>query len=251
MRKVSFLEALLFTVTLLGVALANVPASWVAHRVAQATGQKVLLTNSTGTLWRGSAELALSGGPDAVGRFPGRLHWHLAPRLKGLEFTLDAADSAEATGALSGTLGWSGAHLNAGRLVMPAQLLTGLGAPFNTVRLEGALTLHWEALDWDYRHGAPRSLVSLTVQADQMRSRLSPVAPLGQYMLRLAWGPLGGKLDLETVTGPLMLSGQGSFVNGRLGFDGQATASDALEPQLIGLLSILGKREGAITRLHY
>ena len=48
-----------------------------------------------------------------------------------------------------------------------------------------------------------------------------------------------------------MLSGQGSIVNGRLGFDGQATASDALEPQLIGLLSILGKREGAITRLHY
>ena len=48
-----------------------------------------------------------------------------------------------------------------------------------------------------------------------------------------------------------MLSGQGTLTQGRLGFDGQATASDDMQPQLIGLLSILGKREGAITRLHY
>jgi len=77
------------------------------------------------------------------------------------------------------------------------------------------------------------------------------VAPLGSYILSAAWGPLGGRIDLETVSGPLMLSGQGTLTQGRLGFDGQATASDDMHPQLIGLLSILGKREGAITRLHY
>lgn len=251
MRKSYALEVLLFALTLALVALMNVPASWVAQRLAQATGQKVLLTNSIGTLWRGSAELALSGGPDALGVFPGRVRWYLSPRLKGLDFTLETGDAGAMAGTISGTLGWTGAHLAQGALVLPARILTGWGAPFNTLRLEGLLRLHWEALDWQYREAAPRTLASLTVEADQLRSRLSPVAPLGQYRLRLAWGPLGGKLDLETLTGPLMLSGQGSMVDGRLGFDGQATASDALEPQLIGLLSILGKREGAITRLHY
>ena len=251
MRKPWLLEALLFAFVLALVALMNVPASWVAQRLAQATGQKVLLANSTGTLWRGSAELALSGGPDALGIFPGRLRWRLTPHLQGIDLTLEAGDAGAMAGVISGTLGWSGGHLAPGALTLPAQVLTGLGAPFNTLRLEGLLKLRWEALEWHYREAAPRTLASLTVEADQLRSRLSPVAPLGQYRLRLAWGPLGGKLDLETLTGPLMLSGQGSMVNGRLGFDGQATASDALEPQLIGLLSILGKREGAITRLHY
>jgi general secretion pathway protein N len=250
-RQPVALEAVLFVLVLGLVALVNVPASWVAQRVAQATGQKVLLANSTGTLWRGSAEMALSGGPDALGVVPGRVRWQLSPGLKGLDFVLEAADAAAMAGAISGTLGWSGGHLAAGSLTLPAQVLTGWGAPFNTLRLEGQLKMRWEALEWHYRDAAPSSLASLTVEAEQMRSRLSPVAPLGQYKLRLAWGPLGGKLDLETLTGPLMLSGQGSIVNGRLGFDGQATASDALEPQLVGLLSILGKREGAITRLHY
>jgi general secretion pathway protein N len=250
-HKPVVLETLLFVLVLLLVALMNVPASWVALRVAQATGQKLLLTNSTGTLWRGSAEMALSAGPDALGIFPGRVSWRLTPGPKGLNFTLEAVDATAMSGAISGTLGWSGGHLAPGALTLPAQVLTGWGAPFNTLRLEGLLKLRWEPLDWSYRNAAPRSLASLTVEAEQMRSRLSPVAPLGQYRLRLAWGPLGGKLDLETLSGPLMLSGQGALANGRLGFDGQATASDALEPQLVGLLSILGKREGAITRLHY
>ncbi len=251
MRKPWLPEVLLFAFVLVLVALMHVPASWVAQRLAQASGQKVLLANSMGTLWRGSAELVLAGGPDALGIFPGRVRWHLTPRLQGVDFTLEAGDAGAMAGAISGTLGWSEGRLAPGALMLPAQILTGLGAPFNTLRLEGLLKLRWEALVWPYREAAPRTLASLTVEADQLRSRLSPVAPLGQYRLRLAWGPLGGKLDLETLTGPLMLSGQGSMVKGRLGFDGQATASDALEPQLIGLLSILGKREGAITRLHY
>ncbi len=251
MRATSFFPALLLTAALIVTALANVPASWVASRVAQSTGQKVLLANSTGTLWQGSAELVLMSGPEAIGRFPGRLRWHLVPHWKGLAFELDCTEQGILAGPISGTLGWSGGHLEPGQLVLPAHILMGLGAPFNTLHLEGVLTTHWDGLDWNYHNAAPSSLVSITVQAEQMRSRLSTVAPLGQYKLRIAWGPLGGKLDLETVTGPLMLSGQGSLVNGRLGFDGQATTSDALEPQLIGLLSILGKREGAVTRLHY
>ena len=240
-----------FVLMVLLVALLNVPASWVALRVAQATDQKLLLTNSTGTLWRGSAEMVLSGGPDALGIFPGRVRWRLSPGVAGLDFTLEAVDASAMSGAISGTLGWSGGRLAPGSLMLPAQVLTGWGAPFNTLRLEGQLKLRWETFEWRYREAAPRSLATLTVEAEQLRSRLSPVAPLGQYRLQLALGPLGGKLDLETLSGPLMLSGQGSIVNGRMGFDGQATASDALEPQLIGLLSILGKREGGITRLHY
>ncbi len=241
---------LVFCLTGIGVALYNLPASWVAVRLAQWSGQRVILAESQGTLWSGSADLVLMNGPGAGGRLPGRLRWHLAPRFSGLGFRMES-ESPEVRGRLSGTLGWRRVHLDGGRYDLPARVLAGLGAPFNTLRLDGPLKLRWDAFDWRYGAPGPEALMSLALEADGLSSRLSPVAPLGHYRLHLAWGHLGGKLDLETVTGPLMLSGQGALVAGRLGFDGQATTSEAAEPQLIGLLSILGKRDGAVTRLHF
>ncbi|MGL6156668.1 MAG: type II secretion system protein N, partial [Ralstonia mannitolilytica] len=63
------------------------PAAWAAERVAAATGQRVLLADSQGTLWHGSATLALTagnGGADAT-VLPGRLSWSIdmLPLLTG------------------------------------------------------------------------------------------------------------------------------------------------------------------------
>ncbi|MDE2344123.1 MAG: type II secretion system protein N [Betaproteobacteria bacterium] len=241
---------LVFCVTALGVAIHNLPATWVAARLAQWSRERVILAESEGTFWSGSGVLVLMNGPGAGGRLPGRMRWRFAPRFSGLGFRIES-DSPEAHGLLSGKLGWRQVHLDGGQYDFPAQVLTGLGAPFNTLRLAGPLKMRWDGFDWRYGASGPEALMSLALDAEGLSSRLSPVAPLGHYRVHLAWGPLGGKLDLETISGPLMLSGQGSLVSGRLGFDGQATASDAAEPQLIGLLSILGKRDGAVTRLHF
>ena len=245
-----FMATAVFLLTFAVVAVAHIPASALAVSLAGRV-PGLVMANSLGTLWQGSAELALQSGPSAAGVLPGRLNWSLSPTLHGMDVVLDEEVQGTSVSRFSGTVGWRKAHLNAGQAALPAQLLMGLGAPFNTLRFEGALNVEWNALDWVYGAAAPESLLSMTVQANQLRSRLSPVAPLGSYILSAAWGPLGGRIDLETVSGPLMLSGQGTLTQGRLGFDGQATASDDMQPQLIGLLSILGKREGAITRLHY
>ena len=242
--------ALLFGVTAVGVALYNLPASWVAARLAQASDGRVILANSEGTLWSGSADLAVSNGAGTASRLPGRLHWQLRPRLGGLGFRVDSAEPG-ANGRISGQVGWRYWRLEGGQYELPAQLLSGLGAPFNTLRLGGRLKLRWGGFDWRYGAPGPETLLPVDLEAEGLSSRLSPVSPLGHYRLHLAWGPLGGKLDLETVSGPLMLSGQGALVNGRLGFDGEAGTSDAAQPQLAGLLGILGKRDGAVTRLHF
>ena len=44
---------------LLGLAL-WAPASWVAHRIADASGARVLLAEADGTVWNGSAALVLT-----------------------------------------------------------------------------------------------------------------------------------------------------------------------------------------------
>ena len=242
--------ALSFAVAGIGAALYNLPATWVAERLAQSSSGRLILANSEGTFWSGSADLALTNGAGAAGRLPGRLHWHLGLRPGGLGFRVESADAA-ANGRISGLLGWRGWRMEGGRYELPASLLAGLGAPFNTLKLDGQLKLRWDGFDWRFGASGPEKLTFAELDAEGLSSRLSPLSPLGHYRVRLAWGPLGGKLDLETASGPLMLSGQGALTKGRLGFDGQATASDVAESQLAGLLSILGKRDGAVTRLHF
>ncbi len=249
MTRYRWLTWLIFVLVAMVTMIDNFPAAWVARWVAQWSGQRVVLAQSEGTLWQGSAALVLLHG-NATGMWPDRVRWQLRLRPKGLEFSLES-QAPENPGRVTGWLGLGSLHLEAGNAVMPAQLLTGLGAPFNTLLLGGQLNWQWTACDWRYRATAPESLMSVTIRAEHLASRLSPVSPLGDYQLHLDWGPLGGKLDLQTLRGPLMLTGQGVVNKGRLSFDGEATAEDAMIVQLTGLLSILGKREGAVTRLHY
>lgn len=250
MRTLRPWSVLVFVVTAIGVSLYNLPASWLAVRLAATSGGRVILADGEGTLWSGSAQLAIANGTGVASRLPGRLRWRLGPRLDGLRFRVESAGPG-ASGQVSGLLGWRSWRLDDGRFELPAQVLSGLGAPFNTLRLGGQLKLRWDRFVWRFGAPGPEALMTMDLDAEALSSRLSPVTPLGHYQLHLAWGPLGGKLDLATISGPLMLSGQGALVRGRLGFDGEATASEAAESQLGGLLGILGKRDGAVTRLHF
>ncbi len=251
MRQRSGWIWLLFLVVVGGTLLFNVPATWVAQRLAREPGVKLLLTNAEGVWWDGAADIFLLSAQQTLGRIPGRVHWRMRLSTQGLHWMLEDSDTRFLPQPLQGTLGWSVLRVQGGQLNFPASLLLGLGAPFNTLQLTGALQLQWNALEWSWTGKATRQLTTVTLQANNLGSRLTPIKPLGSYTLRLSLGPLGGRLDLETVVGPLLLQGQGTLGGGRWGFDGTATANDAQAPQLLGLLSILGRRDGLVTRLHY
>src|SRR6185369_8423029 len=67
--------------------VAFAPASWLAHAIASATGQRLVLADARGTIWSGSAVAVLAGGPDSrdATYLPGRLEWTLAPRWYGVD----------------------------------------------------------------------------------------------------------------------------------------------------------------------
>ncbi len=231
-----------------------IPAVWVAQRLASATGGRVMLAHVRGLWHRGSGMLVLSsgaGGADAV-HWAQRIHWDVAPRgplLWALRITWPQVGPPLAITLGVGLSGWS-AQVAPWQGVIPLSALAGLGAPFNTLALEGEAQISVTALQF-----SPALPVSAAQQANmeihiaQLRSALAQGVVLGDYRLLGKASREGGTFELRTVQGALMLEGAGHCRSseqwGRLqcGFEGTARAALHDDALLGNLLGLLGKRQ--------
>jgi general secretion pathway protein N len=130
----------------------------------------------------------------------------------------------------------------------PAALLTGLGAPWNTLQADGQLHTRTQGLQLHWAQGRMQMQGLAELQLDQLSTRLSPIRPIGSYLLKLggtAEGTPTPSVQLSTLQGPLMLTGEGQWVGARLRFTGEGSAQEGHEPALNNLLNILGRRQGA------
>ena len=231
-------------------ATALAPAQWVDIAVRTISGGHVELAEATGTIWNGSATLVLASGgsrDDARSSLPDRLSWHVRPwpLLVGtLDLTLRHPSALttplQVTAYLDGRL-----QLGSTTLRIPAAMLAGLGAPWNTVRPGGTISLHTDGVQ--LARGQCRG--NLTAEWEYASSALTPVAPIGHYLLQTSGPYPGTRLQLQTISGPLELAGSGTInEGGRLRFSGiarpQPTADPATKSQLTGLISLLGRRDG-------
>jgi general secretion pathway protein N len=238
-------------------AAALAPAQWAAQMVRKVSGDRVELAEADGTIWNGSATLVLASGgsgDQARAALPDRLSWHLSPwpLLVGtFDLTLRHPSALMAPVRISIYLDGR-LQLGAATLRVPAAMLTGLGAPLNTVRPGGTISLHTDGVEVarGQCHG------SVTAEWEHASSALTPVAPIGHYMLQTSGSYPGTRLELQTISGPLELAGSGTITEGgRLSFQGiarpEATADAWTKSQLTGLISLLGRRDGdaAILRL--
>jgi general secretion pathway protein N len=82
----------------------------------------------------------------------------------------------------------------------------------------------------------------MQLEMTEIASALSPVKPLGTYRMQFDWQGDKARLNLKSLSGPLMLEGAGSIINGRLRFSGQAWAQEGEEQRLAVLLNLLGQR---------
>jgi general secretion pathway protein N len=237
----------------LAMVLAQAPASLLASALGRWGDGAVELGDATGTVWNGQADLILSGG-DRGGtdagprvRLPGRLAWRIRPGqllLGTLDLRLEDAAILDAPVLLRMDRS-GGADLDANVLRLPASVLVGLGAPWNTIRPGGDLRLEWDTVH--LRAGTLRG--QLRGEWTGASSTLSPVVPFGHYRL-LANGIFdGATLQLETVSGPMEMTGNGTIAGGmRLQFRGRARVQSGTDPaiatQLAGLISLLGRNDG-------
>ena len=60
--------------------------------------------------------------------------------------------------------------------------------------------------------------------------------------MHVDWKGNTARIDLKSLSGPLLLEGAGQIVGGRLRFSGQAWAQEGEEQRLAILLNLLGQR---------
>jgi general secretion pathway protein N len=196
---------------------------------------------------------------------PTRLHWRVTPFWGGLRLKLQQEGTLNGTLQLAWRPGWqqqqlavlpdasAGAGAGAGGVVgrWPAAWLEGLGAPLNTLRPGGELQLSTQALSFNSAGQGWQMQGQATLDLLQASSRIATVAPLGSYRISFSspqgLGPV--QLNLSTLEGALQLSASGQIDPRGVHLQGQAEAAPGFEAALNNLLNIIGRREGALSRI--
>lgn len=234
--------------------VAFAPATWLAGAVTSATQGRIVLAEARGTIWSGNAVAVLTGGPGSrdARALPGRLSWTM--RLQGLGLLLGFEQACcfngqpalaikpglgRVTVAVQGPPDWLAQW--------PAAWLAGLGTPWNTLELGGALRLSAQDLRLEWVQGRWRVAGAAQVELRQVSSRVTTLERLGSYRLSLQGDPESGVANLNLVTdeGALQLSGSGTWGAAGVRFQGEARAREAEEAALSNLLNIIGRRAGA------
>ena len=218
---------------------AFVPAAWLARQLSDASGQRLLLADASGTAWRGHAVLVLTSGADSrdAAALPGRLHWRLSwhggapalrleqaccidgallvrwrPGLAATRFelvTLPAESGAPAPAAEPGAPATAPAAAPAAAAAAagpatighwPVAWLAGLGAPLNTLRLSGSMKLSAQNLSLESVQGRLVLGGRAELALNGVGSRLSTLDVLGDYRLSVQGDPRGQAATLQLRT---------------------------------------------------
>lgn len=243
-----------FAGLLVGVAVAIVawaPARWLASAVQSISQSQVHLEQPSGTIWSGTAQLALSGGSGSTDTvaLPGFVTWRMRPTWGGLRMDLNASCcTPQPLKIAARAVGFSGVHIDLSdhQSTWPTSLLVGLGTPWNTLQLQGQLAVSSQGLKLDISREQLAMAGQVQVDANQVSSRLSTLKPMGSYRV-IVQGGSTPTVQLQTLDGSLELSGSGQWVGSRLRFEGMATAQADRIEALSNLLNIIGRRNGALS----
>jgi general secretion pathway protein N len=252
--------------------LVNWPALWLAQTVQQVTHGQVQLQEAQGSVWQGSGKLVLTGGQGSRDSMalPGRISWQLGLQPQGLaqglalpqvNLQLMAACCMTQPLLVQGRIQLSNQLSSQSTLQLqfddhrsqwPAHLLTGLGAPWNTMQPEGNLVLVTQQLALQVMPGQAGMQGQIKLTAENMSSTLSTLRPMGTYQVSLGKADATNSaasalpsLTLSTLSGSLLLSGQGQWQGQKFQFRGEASAVPEHADALSNLLNIIGRRQGA------
>lgn len=235
------------------------PARWLAAVVERASQGQVLLRNTHGTVWQGRADVLLAPGTGSgtTVALPQGLQWAFsAVWAQGPALQLQLHAPCCTPTPMVWRVRYAAQGLSLAllphRSQWPLAWLSGLGAPWNTIQLQGTLQLQTEGagLTMSWGNGQLRQSGVLDARALNTSSSLSTLKPLGNYQLLLEPDPQGAsRFRLSTLSGDLTLRADGEWANGHLRLRGLAEAAPQRIEALSNLLNILGQRDGARAHL--
>ena len=146
--------------------------------MAQASQGRVQLIDPRNSLWAGSAQVVLSGGSGSrdAQALPGRLRWRIQPTWTGMRVLWRAECCMAQTASVTLQFGLSTLQLSLSDHLSqwPAALLSGLGAPWNTLQPEGQLQWRTDGLQLRWSEGR----LQMTGQVELQVQQLSEHAPV-------------------------------------------------------------------------
>ena len=230
MRAVYLIVAAL--VILIVTALVVAPAQWAASYVRSASNGRVELAEANGTIWNGSAIVVIAS-PAETGAsrasLPERLSWRLSPwaLLAGqIDLALTHPSALSQPLTVNAPLFGKTVTLGPATMRLPASLLVGLGAPWNTIRPGGILTVSWDRLAVEPGRWQGR----LSGEWQYASSGLTPVSPMGHYRPN-QWHLAGNSTGITNHFGSPRAEGQWhNQRGGRLRFTGRAQAVAGTDP---------------------
>jgi len=201
--------AFLLAVYALGL-VATLPATLLDAALSSASEGRIRLAEARGTLWSGAGQLEAR---DASGRAGAAksVTWRFVPQslLRGRAlFEIRFDDSS---GRFPVALSPSRIEIADAEVSLPAGLL-GFAVPrLAPLRLTGEISLKVSRMSIAKREGVQGAA---TLQWRAAGSALTPVAPLGDYDLRIDGNGNAVRASLSTLDGPLRLEGSGAWSPG-------------------------------------
>jgi len=190
----------------LAALIATLPAPWVARAVERVSANKMQLRAPAGSLWSGSGHLYAmqrSGPPVELGELRWKAAWSamFAGKL--------AADASlgESTRSAHVEVSPAGTTIRGLDVALPASVLASLVPGLDALGPQGTLHIRSESQRFD----AGSILGLAEIEWRQVRLARAPGLDLGSHVARLRGG--GNKVDIElaTLSGPLRLSGSGTW----------------------------------------
>ncbi len=218
------------------------PIGFISPQIEKMSHCKVGLYQAQGTIWKGSSgislsELAQDGGCKVPFAVTERIYWTTSCQpLSGQCET--SVSMSRMTQAIQINFHLKDIQIKNNQIQLPANLLEGLGSPWNSLHPQGILDIHWNDLTFSKNTDG-----MISVKALNLSSSISKITPLGSYELKVNLNsPMSA--NLITLNGPLILNGQGQLNNQALHFEGTASSTPEAKNSLTGLLSVIGIKNG-------
>lgn len=237
--KVSFS---VFFICLFIITLWQFPIRFITPQIEKMSNCKLSLYQTQGTIWKGSSSIGLSESNGESGCKPPlavteRLYWTSSCQLLASQCQTNISVS-HSSQPIRIVYRLGGIQIQNNQIQLPANLLESLGSPWNSLHPQGVLDIHWNDLNLSKNSNG---IVSLKIV--NLSSAISKIAPLGSYELKIFLNqPI--RANLITLSGPLILNGQGQFTNQALHFEGSASSTPEARNSLTGLLSVIGTKNG-------
>ena len=125
----------------------------------------------------------------------GTLRWRLSPLVLFGHVSLQLENPLALSQPVRVEGSWSQWQVSPAELMLPAEGLSGLGAPLNTLAPSGVMRLSWTTLELVRQQQTVAVNGRTVLVMNDMGSRMTPIKPLGSYELVMDWRRPAGAVE--------------------------------------------------------